>query len=106
MDARPGGPVAKREPSPEEDLSAVGAALNQGQLPPVSLGEADSRRRVGSGITSALNRQLRLGAPFQPGFGLSGIPLHSTRLFCHYAQSRGTRGFIFSVVYRPNEVVR
>jgi hypothetical protein len=35
MDARPGGPAAKREPSPEglginseEDLSAVGAALN------------------------------------------------------------------------------
>jgi hypothetical protein len=35
MDARPGGPAAKREPSPEglgisseDDLSAVGAALN------------------------------------------------------------------------------
>jgi hypothetical protein len=35
MDARPGGPTAKREPSPEglginpeDDLSAVGAALN------------------------------------------------------------------------------
>ena len=38
MDARPGGPAAKREPSPEGlglnaeyDLSAVGAALNLGR---------------------------------------------------------------------------
>src|SRR5271154_1953427 len=44
MDARPGGPAAKREPSPEGlginpeyDLSAVGAALNLGPLEPVSL---------------------------------------------------------------------
>jgi hypothetical protein len=28
-----------------------------------------------------LVRQLRLGAPFKPGFGLSRIPQHSTRLF-------------------------
>jgi hypothetical protein len=55
IDARPGGPTAKREPSPEgpglnpEDGlpaparrgSAVGAALNLGPLAPVSLG-ADS----------------------------------------------------------------
>ena len=41
MDARPGGPTTKREPSPEglgidpeDDLSAVGAALNPGQLAP------------------------------------------------------------------------
>ena len=39
MNARPGGPAAKRQPSPEglginpeDDLSAVGAALNQGPL--------------------------------------------------------------------------
>jgi hypothetical protein len=45
MDARPGGPAAKREPSPEglginpeDDLSAVGAALTLGPLAPVSLG--------------------------------------------------------------------
>jgi hypothetical protein len=45
MDARPGGPVAKREPSPEGlglnpegDPSAVGAALNLGPLATVSLG--------------------------------------------------------------------
>jgi hypothetical protein len=45
MDARPGGPAAKREPSPEglrinpeDDLSAVGAALNLGPLAPLSLG--------------------------------------------------------------------
>jgi len=45
MDARPGGPAAKREPSPEglginseDDLSAVGAALKPGPLAPVSLG--------------------------------------------------------------------
>ena len=42
MDARPGGPVAKREPSPEGlglnseyDLSAVGAALNLDPRPGV-----------------------------------------------------------------------
>jgi hypothetical protein len=28
-----------------------------------------------------LHRQQRLGAPFKPGFGLSGIPQHSTSLF-------------------------
>ena len=46
MDARPGGPATKREPSPEGlglnselDLSAVGAALNLGPLALVSLGE-------------------------------------------------------------------
>ncbi len=40
MDARPGGPTAKREPSPEglglnpqDDLSAVGAPLNLGRSP-------------------------------------------------------------------------
>jgi len=45
MDARPGGPASKREPSPEgpginpeDDLSAGGAALNLGPLAPVSLG--------------------------------------------------------------------
>jgi hypothetical protein len=45
MDARPGGPAAEREPSPEglginpeDDLSALGAALNLGPLAPVSLG--------------------------------------------------------------------
>jgi hypothetical protein len=45
MDARPGGPTAKREPSPEglglnpeDDLSAGGAALNLAPLAPVSLG--------------------------------------------------------------------
>ncbi len=45
MDARPGGPSAKREPSPEGlgiysgyDLSAVGAARNLDPLAPVSLG--------------------------------------------------------------------
>ena len=44
MGARPGGPAAKREPSPEglgiypeDDLSAVGAALNLGPLAPLSL---------------------------------------------------------------------
>ena len=49
MDARPGGPAAKLQPSPEglgihpkDDLSAVGAALNLGPFPPVSLG-ADPR---------------------------------------------------------------
>ena len=48
MDARPGGPAAKREPSPEGlglnseyDLSAVGAAINLDPLAPVSLGGAD-----------------------------------------------------------------
>ena len=48
MEVRPGGPAAKREPSPEGlglnseyDVSAVGAALNLGPLAPVSLG-ADS----------------------------------------------------------------
>jgi hypothetical protein len=48
MDARPRGPAAKREPSPEGlglnpegDLSAVGAALTLGPLALVSLG-ADS----------------------------------------------------------------
>ena len=41
LDARPRGPTTKREPSPEglgidpeDDLSAVGAALNPGQLAP------------------------------------------------------------------------
>ena len=45
MDARPGGPAAKHQPSPEglginpeDDLSAVGAALNLGPLAPLSLG--------------------------------------------------------------------
>jgi hypothetical protein len=45
MDVRPGGPAAKREPSPEGlglhseyDQSAVGAALNLGPLAPVSAG--------------------------------------------------------------------
>src|ERR1700677_340036 len=45
MDARPGGPTAKRQPSPEglglnpgDDPSAVGAALNPAPLAPVSLG--------------------------------------------------------------------
>ena len=45
MNARPGGPTAKRKPSPEglgiyseDDLSAVGAALNLGPLAPVTLG--------------------------------------------------------------------
>jgi len=45
MEVRPGGPAAKREPSPEGlglnseyDVSAVGAALNLGPLAPVSLG--------------------------------------------------------------------
>jgi hypothetical protein len=45
MEVRPGGPAAKREPSPEGlglnseyDLSAVGAVLNLGPLAPVSLG--------------------------------------------------------------------
>ena len=40
MDARPGGPAAKHQPSPEglginpeDDLSAVGAALNLGPPP-------------------------------------------------------------------------
>jgi hypothetical protein len=28
-----------------------------------------------------LHRQRMLGAPFKPGFGLSGIPQHSTRRF-------------------------
>jgi hypothetical protein len=42
MDARPGGPIAKREPSPvginpEDDLSAVGAAPNLDPLALVSL---------------------------------------------------------------------
>ena len=39
VDTRPGGPIARRQPSPEglginpqEDLSAVGAALNLGLL--------------------------------------------------------------------------
>jgi hypothetical protein len=48
MDARPGGPAAKRQPSPEglginseDDLSAVGAALNLGPLAHVSLGMLD-----------------------------------------------------------------
>src|ERR1700691_3270396 len=45
MDARPGGPVVKTSAQParagdqsEDDLSAVGAALNLGPLPPMSLG--------------------------------------------------------------------
>jgi hypothetical protein len=45
MDARPGGPTAKRQPSPEgweidpeQDPSAVGAALNRSSALPVSLG--------------------------------------------------------------------
>ena len=45
MDARPGGPATKREPSPEglglnpeDDPSAVGAALNLRPLANVSLG--------------------------------------------------------------------
>jgi hypothetical protein len=50
MDARPGGPAAKREPSPEglglnprDDLSAVGAALKPAPLAAVSLGGAKPR---------------------------------------------------------------
>jgi hypothetical protein len=45
MDTRPGGPTAKRQPSPEglgdnhdDDPSAVGAAPDLSPLPPVSLG--------------------------------------------------------------------
>src|SRR5271170_7161953 len=45
MDARPGGPAAKRQPSPEglgnrseDDPSAGGAALNRSSALPVSLG--------------------------------------------------------------------
>ena len=44
MDERPGGPAAKLQPSPgglginpEDDSSAVGAALNLGLLAPVSI---------------------------------------------------------------------
>jgi hypothetical protein len=47
MDARPGGPAAKHQPSPEglginpeDDVSAVGAALNLALLAPVPLGES------------------------------------------------------------------
>ena len=47
MDARPGGPVVKTSAqpeglgiNPEDDLSAVGVALNLGSLTPMSLGEA------------------------------------------------------------------
>jgi hypothetical protein len=43
MDARPGGPTAKRQPSPEglgnrsvDDPSAVGAALNRCVIPSIS----------------------------------------------------------------------
>jgi hypothetical protein len=50
MDARPGGPATKREPSPEglglnseDDPSAVGAALNLRPLANVSLGDLSSR---------------------------------------------------------------
>ncbi|MGB8537926.1 MAG: hypothetical protein WCD57_16010 [Acidobacteriaceae bacterium] len=46
IDARPGGPAVQLQPSPEglgyqtqADLSAVGAALNLGQLASLSLGE-------------------------------------------------------------------
>jgi hypothetical protein len=48
MDARPGGPTAKRQPSPEglgnrceDEPSAVGAPLNRPSALPVSLGTAD-----------------------------------------------------------------
>jgi hypothetical protein len=50
MDARPGGPPAKRQPipgglgiNPEDDLSAIGAALNLRSLAPVSIGEHVTR---------------------------------------------------------------
>src|ERR1700677_440202 len=53
MDARLGGPAAKREPSPEglrinaeDDPSAVGAAQNLGPLAPVSLGAKPSDLRL------------------------------------------------------------
>jgi hypothetical protein len=55
MDARPGGPTPKRQPSPEglglnqeDDLSAVGAALNLGLLAPrVFRSEASDLQFIG-----------------------------------------------------------
>jgi hypothetical protein len=80
MDARPGGPTAKREPSPEglgvnpeDDLpapasrgSAVGAALNLSPLAPVSLGAnsgfayyAEKDRGMGYSCRSAFTGSFR-----------------------------------------------
>jgi hypothetical protein len=70
MDARPGGPAAKREPSPEglgvnpeDDLSAVGAALNLGPArtcvirtgahPDFLLGGTNQRPRVRLSVRKA-----------------------------------------------------
>jgi hypothetical protein len=71
MDARPGGPAAKREPSPEglglnseDDSSAVGAALTLVPLAPVSLVAQPRDLRC----PPALNR-LSVNDGFRKGLG-------------------------------------
>jgi acyl-CoA thioester hydrolase len=78
MDARPGGPVAKTEPSPEglginpeDDLSAVGAALNRGPLPTCLIRREDLAQ-------SPLALSATLTSP---------MPVSQTRIRVRYAET-------------------
>jgi hypothetical protein len=51
------------------------------------LSQLATGRDKGEGGAHLSSRQRRLGAPFKPYFGLSGIPQHSMGLFCHPACS-------------------
>jgi hypothetical protein len=81
MDARPGGPSAKREPSPEglglnpkDDLSAVGAALNPAPARPcVIRSKAEGPAVLSPSIHSRPTRNSKLCHPDRsvPGFPAS-----------------------------------
>ena len=48
--------------------------------------------RRGCDFFGLLHRQEPLGAPFKPGFGLSGIPQHSTHPFGHPTGAKRSEG--------------
>src|ERR1700689_5346590 len=75
MDARPGGPTAKREPSPgglginpQDDQSAVGAALNLG------LSYANTKSIFLASGANGLTRKLRICPTLKPS-GLAALLL-------------------------------